>query len=170
MTDARSVPPLDRVLEYKNEDVIDGFLKSFDVSRGEAEKIFKETLKWLWLSMHSGDFTYEDVEIMGIDTPLTIIDEMWHTFILYTPAYTRFCKTYFGEYLHHQPTTKSREKRFDERLAAMTPDARIDYMRAQKRAKYGQIYDTLGHETFVTWYLEFPERYSKKRVLELRKR
>jgi hypothetical protein len=31
------------------------------------------------------------------------VDEVWHTFILFTRDYSRFCEEVFGFYLHHHP-------------------------------------------------------------------
>ncbi|MEJ7658804.1 MAG: hypothetical protein WKG07_03825 [Hymenobacter sp.] len=41
-----------------------------------------------------------------IPDDLLIIDEMWHNFILFTPAYHAFCQAHFQKYLHHVPATK----------------------------------------------------------------
>jgi len=35
--------------------------------------------------------------------PSTIVDELWHTFLLFSKEYTFFCKKAFGFYLHHTP-------------------------------------------------------------------
>lgn len=34
----------------------------------------------------------------------SIVDELWHTLILDTTEYDKFCKNAFGEFLHHQLT------------------------------------------------------------------
>src|SRR5205823_112792 len=33
------------------------------------------------------------------------VDDLWHTFILFTPQYREFCTRYFGKYVDHQPNT-----------------------------------------------------------------
>lgn len=35
------------------------------------------------------------------------VDEVWHTFILFTRDYTDFCNEVFGRYIHHQPSVPS---------------------------------------------------------------
>lgn len=35
--------------------------------------------------------------------PSRVVDEAWHEFILDSAAYTTFCDSAFGEYLHHTP-------------------------------------------------------------------
>lgn len=33
------------------------------------------------------------------------VDELWHSFILFTPQYLRFCEEIMGFFVHHQPRT-----------------------------------------------------------------
>jgi hypothetical protein len=68
--------------------------------RAEAELIFQETLKWLWLCSLP-----EREENRGPVThaPMQVVDEMWHSFILCTRDYQRFCDENLGGYIHHQP-------------------------------------------------------------------
>jgi hypothetical protein len=35
------------------------------------------------------------------------VDEVWHTFILFTRSYMSFCEQAFGWYLHHEPATNA---------------------------------------------------------------
>ena len=34
-------------------------------------------------------------------------DDLWHTFILFTPQYRAFCARFFGKYVDHQPHTNA---------------------------------------------------------------
>lgn len=36
-----------------------------------------------------------------------LVDEVWHTFILFTNEYRKFCETIIGEYIHHEPNVSS---------------------------------------------------------------
>jgi hypothetical protein len=36
-----------------------------------------------------------------------LVDEVWHTFILFTNEYKKFCDTLVGEYIHHEPNIDS---------------------------------------------------------------
>ena len=36
-----------------------------------------------------------------------LVDEVWHTFILFTNEYRKFCDTLVGEYIHHEPNVSS---------------------------------------------------------------
>jgi hypothetical protein len=148
------------LLEYRNEEVLFSFCESFAVERDEAERIFVEMLKFLWLCHTENDRT-----MRTIDAPIVIIDEMWHTFVLFTRDYHEFSLKYFGKYIHHQPTTSGEKQ--EER--SLTPELR-QKAREEQRARYSRIFDKLGRETFVRWFHEFPERYSKHQILALRKK
>ena len=40
-------------------------------------------------------------------------------------------------------------------------------LKERKRAQYEYIYDHLGKDTFVKWYLQYPRLYSYRRLAEL---
>lgn len=42
-----------------------------------------------------------------VDMVSNEIDEIWHTFILFTKEYEEFCRTLVGEYIHHVPNVES---------------------------------------------------------------
>jgi hypothetical protein len=130
------------VLRYRNPDVLDRYLKDFGGTRKEAEHVFQETLKWLYLIQCEGS---TECCITG---DLTKIDDMWHTFILFTPDYTAFCRKLCGYYLHHQPTT-GREPRISARE-----------QRRRDRRYLELVYDTLGEETFQEWF--FSGRFERR--------
>lgn len=163
---------LEEVLAYRNERVIESFTRKFDVPKSEAERIFGETRRWLW---YVATTTPSEVnpEAHGIDEPMFIIDEMWHTFILITRDYASFCDEMFGRFIHHDPgyagavaygadyTLADGDNYIEETLKRTIE---------RKRAKYMDIYEKLGKEVFQTWYKEFPQVYTTDAILRLRKR
>lgn len=44
----------------------------------------------------------------GVSFP---VDEFWHSHVLHTYDYFRFCETVYGEYIHHQPLDQQDEER-----------------------------------------------------------
>lgn len=169
---AERIKPLEDVLAYRNDLVIDSFLTKFNVSREEAEKIFVEVKRWLWY-MASFEPTADNPEAHGIDEPMFIIDEMWHTFILVTRAYTKFCNDMFGQYIHHSPGSAGTEAYgADYEIGDDFGDNEKLLARALKlkRAKYLDIYERLGESVFVTWYHRFPQEYTVDSIYRLRKR
>ncbi len=103
------VKDLEKILHYENAEVIDYFLKlhpTFEGTRADAELIFKDVLRFLWLYGTIEEYKIanpdkEDFPELGISKSMIVIDNMWHTFILYTQFYTNFCIENFGQYLHH---------------------------------------------------------------------
>ena len=148
---------LNDVLNYKNENVIYRFTKIYAITEEEANDIFCETLKWLWLSQKVNYPFF-------VDDSISIIDEMWHNFILFTKDYNDFCKKYFGKYIHHQPTTKE-----DAQIWKNDWNKQLKDFEKKLEEQYGIIYDTLGSATLEKWYSEYAEKYSAEKIKYLLK-
>ncbi|NRB11452.1 MAG: hypothetical protein HRU35_07595 [Rickettsiaceae bacterium] len=144
------------ILSYENSDIVEAFCKSFDVELIEAKDIFSQMLKWFVFCTDK-----ETSEYRNIDDATLIIDEMWHTFILFTGDYTKFCKQYVGYYLHHKPSTNADLKQQRKRT--------IEEITTKKKAQYELVYDILGQDTFVKWYDEYPDKYSLENITKLKK-
>ena len=163
---------LEDVLAYRNDRVIESFTNKFDIAKDEAERIFVEMLRWVWY-ISSTRPTKQNPEMHGIDEPLYIIDEMWHTFILVTRDYTQFCHDMFGRYIHHAPGSAGAEAYGADYSVEEGPDGRERTIRKtteRKRAKYLDIYERLGEDVFRTWYQEFPQAYTVDAIYRLRRR
>lgn len=158
-------PTLEEVLAYTNRDVVYRFQKTYAVSWEESEDIFEQVKKWLWLANLRRCNGIE--EGLNIDHPLVVIDEMWHNFVLFTKEYSAFCLHFFGYYLHHAPATEGEEQVHREQLKGTSPAERQSLLKERKRPQYDYIYEHLGKDTFVKWYLEYPRRYSYRRLAEL---
>ena len=143
--------------------VVEGFMERYDVSYEEAQDIFNETKKWLWLAANAPD----QINLF-IDKPLQIIDEMWHTFILHTKAYYEFCFGHFKRFIHHNPTPK--RKKEERRNAFLTdPDKEMAEHQAKVAKQYEFIYDELGPETLIKWYDTMARRYTPEHIKSIRK-
>ncbi len=42
-------------------------------------------------------------------SPSTLVDPAWHTFMLHSVEYTRWCQERYGRYLHHAPASRYRD-------------------------------------------------------------
>lgn len=151
---------LARVDALELPEVVYKFVDYYDVEEYEAEALFFETRRWLWLcatSLHERESGLKppDLQITG---SLFWLDEMWHTFLLFTEPYHDFCRDYLGRYIHHRPSTraeKTRRRQATEQSAAFV-DARAGELRRQCR----YICEKLDDETAVRWYREYAQRYS----------
>lgn len=163
---------LETVIAYRNDIVIQSFMSKFDVARSEAERIFVEALRWLWY-IASTTPTKDNPEAHGIDQAMFIIDEMWHTFILVTKDYTKFCDDMFGRYIHHSPGSAGTVAYGADYTIDDGPDGKEKALAkavSRKRAKYKDIHERLGESVFATWYQEFPQAYTVDAIYRLRKR
>ncbi|MEY4581002.1 MAG: hypothetical protein RL701_5705, partial [Pseudomonadota bacterium] len=106
------VAPLEEVLAFDYPWVVPKFRERYALSLCETQDIFQETKRWLWLIAYSQATpgAPKPLTIIGLNE-LTVVDEMWHTFVLFTEAYTQFCHRYFGRYLHHMPSTAEDHER-----------------------------------------------------------
>ncbi|MFY0581028.1 hypothetical protein ACN28S_48360 [Cystobacter fuscus] len=85
---------------------------------------------------------------------------MWHTFILETRDYMKFCERYFGFYIHHKPTPQE-EHEAQQAEYELDPQAFLAAHEAMLRPQYELIYEQLGADTLLKWYSEYLERYTE---------
>jgi hypothetical protein len=146
--------PLEKALSYDNLDVVQRFLQLYDVSEEEAQDIFSETKKWIWLA------SQPDSNVLAIIDPLLIVDEMWHNFILFTHDYTRYCFDCYGRYIHHQPTTQGEKARRRQQLLVDPVGARDNATR-RLHDQCALICAKLGSATLLKWFVDYPQRYDE---------
>lgn len=166
-------PPLHEVLAYKNDAIVASFSKTFGIPPDESQDIFEQVKRMMWLT---NEMEFDGVREQGqrffIDHSLLVLDEMWHTFILFTKPYADFCMSLFGHFIHHFPTVTSPED-----LAARQAEfAGLDRAEAisramdEKRWQYTYVYKKLGEQCFLKWYHEFHKKYTLEHLAELRYR
>jgi len=147
------------ILNYRNEDVISRFMDMYNIDEIEAESIFTETRKFLFICRMPGIFIPDD---------LLIVDEMWHNFILFSKEYQIFCDHNFGAYLHHLPASKQ-EKILQKQKNEASPENAAREYKEKMSLVLSITYDVLGADTVIKWFHEYPERYSKSAISALRK-
>jgi hypothetical protein len=165
-----TVAPLEEVLAYENMDIVEKFMENWDLPEAEVLDLFQEMKKWMWLSADSiYRVSQGEASIpLGITFSMTLLDEMWHTFILFTMPYQAFCKRYFGFYLNHGPTTGEEKRKALEEMER-DPEAFQAKIELDLTAQYSYIYDRLGPETLQKWYFDWTERVTPEYLGQLRK-
>jgi hypothetical protein len=149
------VPRLDAALAYRNDEITHKFTSRFAVSDSDAEELFTETKRMLWVSVR---MEQRQRRPFTVEPALRILDEMWHTFVLFTREYHAYCRRVFGRFLHHAPRTMADDRR-ERSEQEKSPAA---FVRRQAKAKAAQlqfIRDVAGEETLLKWYVELPLRY-----------
>lgn len=148
---------LKEVLSYTNQRIVRKFRVVFAVDEAEAERIFVELKKFLWLSALRRAEHRDGIpgvpNMLTVHVSMVIMDEMWHIFILHTQEYIEFCNQYLDEYVHHSPG------RFD----FVPPTVE------QTEMQLAYIWERLGEETVLLWYDTYEQQYSPDNMLRLLK-
>lgn len=139
---------LKKLLEYSNEHVLDRYRQDYPNNLLTAEESLQELLKFFWLcDKHQKDVTAqpynEELKFSCvIHTEMKEIDDMWHTFLLFTRDYEKFCKKYFTYFFHHTPN-------FEKGEISKT------VYETELTCYFSYIYDNLGEASLRKWFAEY---------------
>ncbi|MEY2493807.1 MAG: hypothetical protein QOJ45_299 [Verrucomicrobiota bacterium] len=86
------------VISYENPDVVERIVREHHMAPAQAESIFRDTLRFLYLAGAT------DAKHIA---PTKNIDIGWHAFLMFTRDYAEFCMTNFGKFIHHAPRRSS---------------------------------------------------------------
>lgn len=87
--------PIPAILAYQNDPVIRRYSANYGVSLEYAQNCFAAFKKYMIVcAVKPGQSAVSET-----------IDEMWHTFLLFTKDYKAFCEEYLGRFIHHEPLT-----------------------------------------------------------------
>ncbi len=156
----RKNPKLSALLKFSHPDLIDRFSYDYGLSRPTVETIFQDLMRYLWIAdrLQSQSLHRRKSQLLGslviIDSWL-IIDEMWHSFLLFNKDYEEFCLKHFGHILRHAPDT-TRTSVLQKRSKAINYEAYVDL-----------IYDNFGATVANRWFVEYRRKYTKARILRL---
>ncbi len=137
---------LEQITSYKNQAVINRFIKEFPRVSDQAETLFTDLMRFFWASYkHSSEQknqpTNESLQFTFImDNEMKDIDHMWHVFLLYTEDYMKFCDDYFGHYLHHLPD-----------VVKVNSNIVINFEENLERF-LSYVYDNLGESVVRRWF------------------
>ncbi len=157
---------LEQALAYRNDQILYKFQERWSVSFEEASELFEETKKWLWLQVAAR--LRPGSPPLAMTVALAMVDEMLHTFILFTREYIQYCDENYGVYLHHTPMTKKQKDAQLERFHE-DPEAMLAAEAKFLSDMYSFTYELLGEETVVKWYSQYPAKYSGARMAALSK-
>jgi hypothetical protein len=115
-----------KALEFDLRSVIARYMREKKTSRERAEVIAYEMLRYLTLCHVKPD---SDWTVTGE------VDEMWHTFILFTQKYRAFCDSVFGEFVDHIPSEDEVE---NERVVCQSQSLEVSIRANTLYRKYTQ--------------------------------
>ena len=87
---------IDRAMSFPMEDVVTRYAKDHDLPLSVAQDHERELKRYLALFAINPDTKY------GMRGQ---IDELWHTFLMFTKEYAQFCNQVAGRFIHHVPAT-----------------------------------------------------------------
>ncbi len=138
---------LTSLLSYQNSAVIDRYERDYPQNKLTGKKALQEFLKYVWICLqHSDDLKKQPHEEAlqfkcVMHQEMKEIDQFWHTFLLFTRDYQKFCADFLGErFFHHEPVNW-KETMVDENLYELELTRYLNY-----------LYDHLGAETVSTWF------------------
>ena len=102
---------LSKVMAFQPPELlVERFSQDYNLSREEVIERFDEIKKFLVVcaSDHSRSFA-----------PSKTLDKMWHSFVLFTPEYFRFCQD-LGGYIHHRPTREIMHESYSNTVQTMS--------------------------------------------------
>jgi hypothetical protein len=150
--------------EYHHEGVIGKFRDEWDVEEAEAQDIFSEMKKFLFVAEYAQRQCIE----FSIDEPLLMVDKMWHMFIMFTVDYERFCKRFFGKMLHHVPFCAAN---LTQKINLLSQQGITlnDYKRQRVEKQLRTINSTFGVETLKKWYVLYGNKYAPEKINALQR-
>ncbi len=138
---------LAKALSYSNPALLERYRRDYPNNQLSAEEALRELIKYLWLCEKHRQDCAAFPDNTALHFPCSMypemaeIDDMWHTFLLFTKAYQDFCHTYLGRFVHHLPKTPSDH---------ITPE--VFELELTRYLFY--VYDCLGEETVKKWFKE----------------
>lgn len=138
---------LAKLLAYKNDNILSRYQTEYPHSKLTPEEALAELMKYMWLChKHALDKkNYPDKKSLKFNCVMHVemidIDNMWHTFLLFTRDYQKFCQDYLaGIFFHHDPLLPTQKKISKRNYAA------------ELRRYLSYIYKNLGEETLFKWF------------------
>ena len=140
-------PNLNKLMNYQNEKIFSRYYLDYPYTELQAEEALKELMKFIWLSIkhRSEKMLRPNNNLLNfsctIHSEMSDIDNMWHTFLLFTKDYHEFCNAYLdGVFFHHEPIIS---------VDGMVLDENYE----QELTLYlSYIYDNLGEDTLIKWF------------------
>lgn len=164
MNESQGDFPLSAAVEYRNPDVVDSFLATWAMPRAEAELLFEDIRRWIWLSAKARETQAK----LFIDAKLRLFDEMWHTFVLFTKEYAAFCEKYVGRFCHHAPTTQPQHREIARR-AAEDPEEYVRKLRDDYTALITLVVNELGEDVATRWFETYRRVHTEEYMRSIHK-
>lgn len=128
---------IEQIMDYQMPEVIKRCKKDFNYTDDDMRIIEREFKRFIVMSVILKD--------TGIGMYSKDVDNLWHSFILFTKEYTDFCTTFNGKFIHHVPEVEEK-----------TPEKRAEVQKDFQQ--FIKNYEELFHEEIhPVWFLDMFE-------------
>lgn len=144
---AALLPKLSHLQQYRQNEVLKRYAKDYPHNHLPPESAWQELMKYFWLCQKHKLEKEQFPDSKQLDFVCSMhremheLDDMWHSFLLYTKDYHAFCSQYFGQFIHHVPSAEDKKNKIG-----------IDDFEAKLRAYLNYINQHLGAETLRIWF------------------
>ena len=134
---------VNKILNYPIPNILKRCQKDFGYSDYEIALLEKELKRYLVISVIEKNNS-NSVGMYSKD-----VDNLWHTFILFTKDYFKFCKSCTGNYIHHVPETEDPNQKSEEELVKVRENFK----------SFAIMYEEIfKEELHPIWFLDACER------------
>lgn len=128
---------INNIMNYQMPEVLKRCQKDFNYTDQDIIILEQEFKRFLILCIIK-----ENVD-KGIHMYSSDVDNLWHSFILFTKEYGEFCSTYAGQFIHHSPLVNDQFSL--EQIKQSSDDFRLFL------ENYKQTFDEEAHSI---WFLD----------------
>jgi len=125
------------IMNYPMFDILDRCQKDYNYTDDDMIILEKELKRYLILC------ALKENENSTINMYSTDVDNLWHSFILFTKEYAHFCNTYAQHFIHHSPKVD------DSFTTEQLIEARKDF-----HSFIGMYEKAFGEEIHPIWLLD----------------
>lgn len=111
LTRSNSTHVLEGIFSYDMRHITARCQKDYNYNDEDIILLEQELKRFLALAAMQGNYN-EGIGMYSAD-----IDNLWHTFILFTHEYATFCQKYAGFFIHHEPETEKPKTQNELRAA-----------------------------------------------------
>lgn len=141
-TEAQKDEKIDSIMSYPIPNIIKRCQKDFGYNDADIIVLEKELKRYLTLCI------LDDSANFGMYSK--DVDNLWHTFILFTKEYAQFCNTFAGKFIHHIPEVNE----------CRSPEQMMQALKGFRH--FTQVYQQVFNENVhAIWFLDMVERQNK---------
>ena len=124
------------ILNYSNKSVVQRYCKDHNKSMEYGHELFIQFLKFMYVA----DVLSKKLIPCYMAREIREIDNIWHSFLLFTQDYEDFCLKFFNRFLHHRPVSEEQ------------PHPSKEVRKELLHHFVTTVYEAFGKETLVDWF------------------